>query len=72
MAPMARAAAMPPYMARPGIWHPPVLGEGVDDGGRHADGGSGQAAQHRQEDGLGDELVSDVAAGGAQGAPSMM
>jgi hypothetical protein len=71
MAPMARAAAMPPYMARPGICTP-VLGEGVDDGGGHADGGSGQAAQHRQEDGFGDELVSDVAAGGAQGAPSMM
>jgi hypothetical protein len=43
-----------------------VLGAGVDGGGRHAEQGAGQAAEQRQEQGLGEELPGDVQPGGAQ------
>src|SRR5580698_8224036 len=50
-----------------GDLHRPVLAHRVDDGRHRADDGAGQAAEDRQEHGLGQELLGDVAPGGTQG-----
>jgi hypothetical protein len=70
-APMSRAAARPPAQASRGMTlrgddDGPALGVGVDGGRDDAEDDPGGAACQREQDGLGQELGADLAAGGAQ------